>query len=129
MARAYTFTYHLFITITFLNSLMTLYLACLVNILIIRKERGRELQRSLIGHINIFNFFKLEYWSKLKYRHNLNVMHIEENICDNIVGTLLHIEEKSKDTYKTRLDLQNKNIKKDLWVTNNENVVDFSQDI
>jgi hypothetical protein len=26
-------------------------------------------------------FFKLTYWSTLKLRHNLDVMHIEKNIC------------------------------------------------
>ena len=42
----------------------------------------------------------LEYWKDLDLRHNLNVMHIEKNICDNIIGTLLNIEGKTKDTLK-----------------------------
>ena len=33
-------------------------------------------------------------------------MHIEKNICDNIVGTLLSMEGKSKDNLNSRLDLQ-----------------------
>ena len=33
-------------------------------------------------------------------RHNLDVMHIEKNICDNILGTLLGMEGKSKDSEK-----------------------------
>jgi len=36
-------------------------------------------------------FFELPYWSKNKLRHNLDVMHIEKNIFDNIIGTLLDI--------------------------------------
>ncbi|XP_074379648.1 uncharacterized protein LOC141720881 isoform X6 [Apium graveolens] len=36
--------------------------------------------------------FDLPYWSNLLLRHNLDVMHIEKNVCDNIVGTLLDIE-------------------------------------
>ena len=59
-------------------------------------------------------FFELEYWSQLKLRHNLDVMHIEKNICDNIVGTLLDIEGKSKDTYKARLDLADLKIRVEL---------------
>ena len=47
-------------------------------------------------------FFELEYWSVLKLRHNLDVMHIKKNICDNIMKTLLSIEGKTKDTYKAR---------------------------
>ncbi|XP_019175589.1 PREDICTED: uncharacterized protein LOC109170907 [Ipomoea nil] len=59
-------------------------------------------------------FFKLPYWSKLKLRHNLDVMHIEKNICDNIIGTLLNIDGKNKDTVKTRQDLEDMNIRKEL---------------
>ena len=59
-------------------------------------------------------FFELEYWSKLKLRHNIDVMHVEKNVCDNIVGTLLNIEGKTKDTDKSRLDLADMNIRKEL---------------
>ncbi|KAD0884347.1 hypothetical protein E3N88_43588 [Mikania micrantha] len=41
-------------------------------------------------------------------------MHIEKNVCDNIVGTLLGQDGKSKDNYKTRLDLQEMGIRKEL---------------
>ena len=43
-------------------------------------------------------FFELPYWSTLKLRHNLDVMHIEKNICDSILGTLMNIPGKTKDT-------------------------------
>ncbi|XP_062080241.1 uncharacterized protein LOC133784996 [Humulus lupulus] len=59
-------------------------------------------------------FWELEYWPKLKLRHNLDVMHIEKNICDSVVGTIFSIDEKSKDTEKARLDLQDLNICKQL---------------
>ena len=39
-------------------------------------------------------------------RNNLDVMHIEKNVCDNILGTLLNIEGKSKDNLKAQLDLK-----------------------
>ena len=32
-------------------------------------------------------------------------MHIEKNICDSIVGTLLSIDGKSNDNFNSRLDL------------------------
>ena len=44
-------------------------------------------------------FFDLPYWEYNNLRHNLNVMHIEKNICDNILGNLLSLEGKSKDNY------------------------------
>ncbi|KAA0042917.1 putative transposase [Cucumis melo var. makuwa] len=59
-------------------------------------------------------FFDLPYWSRLLLRHKLDVMHIEKNVCDNLVGTLLNIEEKTKDTTNARLDLQDLKIRKDL---------------
>ena len=50
-------------------------------------------------------------------------MHIEKNVCDNIIGTLLDIEGKSKDNLKARKDLQDLNIREELWLrqkTNNK---------
>ena len=51
-------------------------------------------------------FFQLPYWKTLILRHNLDVMYIEKNICDSIVGTLLSINGKSKDNFNSHLDLQ-----------------------
>jgi hypothetical protein len=50
-------------------------------------------------------FFTLPYWQYNVLRHNLDVMHIEKNVCDNIIFTLLNQEGKSKDNYKAREDL------------------------
>ena len=41
-------------------------------------------------------------------------MHIEKNVCDNLVDTLLNIEGKPKVTTNARLDLQDLKIRKDL---------------
>ena len=38
-------------------------------------------------------------------RHNIDVMHVKKNVCDNVVNTLLNIVGKTKDIEKTRLDL------------------------
>ncbi|XP_052176708.1 uncharacterized protein LOC127791014 [Diospyros lotus] len=59
-------------------------------------------------------FFKLPYWSSLLLRHNLDVMHIEKNICDNVLGTIMNIKGKTKDTVKSRLDLEAMNIRPEL---------------
>lgn len=50
-------------------------------------------------------FFELEYWKFLPVRHNLDVMHIEKNICDALIGTLLNIPGKTKDSVASRLDM------------------------
>jgi hypothetical protein len=51
-------------------------------------------------------FFTLLYWKNNLLRHNLDVMHIEKNVMDNILGTLLDMKEKTKDNHAARLDLR-----------------------
>ncbi|KAA0046001.1 transposase [Cucumis melo var. makuwa] len=43
-----------------------------------------------------------------------NVMHIEKNVCANLIGTLLDIPGKTKDGVKSRLDLVELNIRSEL---------------
>jgi hypothetical protein len=64
-------------------------------------------------------FFKLPYWSILKLRYNLDVMHIEKNICDNILGTLMNIPGKTKNTANEQRDLRKMGIRKDLHLQTN----------
>jgi len=45
-------------------------------------------------------FLKFPYWEHNLVRHNLDAMHIEKNVYDNIVSTLLNIDHKSKDNLK-----------------------------
>ncbi|KAI5341898.1 hypothetical protein L3X38_009773 [Prunus dulcis] len=61
-------------------------------------------------------FFELPHWSKLKLRHNLDVMHVEKNVFDTLVGTILDIEGKTKDTIKAHLDLKRMGIRRGLWM-------------
>ena len=41
-------------------------------------------------------------------------MHIEKNICDNVLGTLMNVDGKTKDNSSARRDLALLGIKKDL---------------
>ncbi|XP_025703438.1 uncharacterized protein [Arachis hypogaea] len=59
-------------------------------------------------------FFELPYWKDHMLRHNLDVMHIEKNICDNVVYTILNDIVKSKDNLKARKDLQSMGIRPEL---------------
>ncbi|XP_056697631.1 uncharacterized protein [Spinacia oleracea] len=43
-------------------------------------------------------FWKLPYWKDLPVRHCLDVMRIEKNVCEAILGTLMNIPGKTKDT-------------------------------
>lgn len=47
-------------------------------------------------------------------RHNLDVMHIEKNVTENIVGTLLNIKQKTKDSLKSHKDFRVQGLTKDL---------------
>jgi hypothetical protein len=49
-------------------------------------------------------------------------MHIEKNICDNILGTLLELEGKNKDTVNARVDLENMNFKDKFWMADEGDV-------
>jgi len=91
---------------------------------------GSEIIRILKDFINAFGknlkktndglwkkrsiFFELPYWVTNKLRHNFDVMHIEKNICDSIVRTLLDIQEKTKDHVNACYDLQSMVIRKEL---------------
>ncbi|XP_021747785.1 uncharacterized protein LOC110713633 isoform X6 [Chenopodium quinoa] len=58
--------------------------------------------------------FYLPYWSSLYVRHFLDVMHIEKNVCDSLIGTLLNVRGKTKDGKKSRLDLVDLGIREEL---------------
>jgi hypothetical protein len=45
----------------------------------------------------VSGLFCLSYWKYNLLRHNLDFMHIKKNVCENIFGTLLEMDAKSKD--------------------------------
>ena len=57
-------------------------------------------------------FFNLPYWEDHVLHHNLDVMHIEKNVFDNIIGTLLNLDGKTKDNLKACQDLKGYGYKK-----------------
>jgi hypothetical protein len=50
-------------------------------------------------------FFRLSYWKDNLLWHNLDVMHIEKNVMDKILGTILDIPVKTKDDLAALTDL------------------------
>ena len=59
-------------------------------------------------------FFDLPYWCDLDVRHCIDVMHVEKNVCDSVIGTLLNIQGKTKDGLNTRQDLADMGIRAQL---------------
>ena len=63
-------------------------------------------------------FFDLEYWKDHDIRHNLDVMHVEKNVTETLLGTILSVKGSSnKDTVKAREELKvHLNLKRKLWM-------------
>ncbi|GKC72538.1 hypothetical protein Tco_1118421 [Tanacetum coccineum] len=66
-------------------------------------------------------FFDLPYWEFNLIRHNLDVMHIEKNVFDNLIGTLLNLDGKTKDNENARKDLMEIGIRHELHLINRPN--------
>ena len=49
--------------------------------------------------------FDLSYWSDLDVKHCIDVMHVEKNVCDNVISVLLKIQRKTKYGLNTCQDL------------------------
>ncbi|XP_078156588.1 uncharacterized protein LOC144552481 [Carex rostrata] len=56
-------------------------------------------------------FWDLPYWEELQVRHCLDLMHIEKNVCESLVGLLLGIPKKTKDGLNARKDMVKMGIK------------------
>lgn len=50
-------------------------------------------------------FFDPPYWSSFDARHYLDVMHVENNVCDSFIETLQNIQGKNKDSNNSCLDV------------------------
>nr|XP_025625964.1 uncharacterized protein LOC112718415 [Arachis hypogaea] len=59
-------------------------------------------------------FWDLPYWKDNLIRHCLDMMHIEKNVCDNVLFTVLDDKQKTKDNLAARKDLQLMGIREQL---------------
>lgn len=83
-----------------------------------KKKSTEEVDKGDNGVMKCWNkksiFFDLPYWEYSPLPHNFDVMHIEKNVCDSVIGTLLNIPNKTKDHLKSRLDLQEMGLRMEL---------------
>ena len=77
-----------------------------------RVSHAEVTYRKIVNHSGVKNiwkkksiFFELPYWSELDVRHCIDVMHVEKNVCDSIIGALLNIKGKTKHGINARKDL------------------------
>ncbi|CAM8993248.1 unnamed protein product [Rhodiola kirilowii] len=76
------------------------------------KPRGGK-EKLCWTHVSIF--YQLPYWRRLNQPYSLDVMHIEKNVFDNIIGTILGLQGKIKDDVKAREGLEKQGVHKELW--------------
>jgi hypothetical protein len=60
-------------------------------------------------------FWELSYWKDLDACHSIDLMHVEKNVCESLLGTLLNIDGKTRDLGHARADLKKLNIRPELW--------------
>lgn len=77
-----------------------------------KKKRKRTPEEG--NWVKVSIFFELPYWEHLLIRHNIDPMHVEKNICDNVLGTMCDVPGKTKDTVKAREDLRDMGIREEL---------------
>ncbi|GJW26314.1 putative transposon, En/Spm-like protein [Tanacetum coccineum] len=63
---------------------------------------------------------KLRYWRHNSVPHCIDFMHVEKNVAESLVGTLLHVPRKTKDEVNARLDLAELGVKPELFVMQEE---------
>jgi hypothetical protein len=60
-------------------------------------------------------FWELPYWKDLDVHHSIDVMHVEKNVCESLLGTLLNTDGKTRGHGHARADLKKMGIRPDLW--------------
>ncbi|GKA44432.1 putative transposase-associated domain-containing protein, partial [Tanacetum coccineum] len=73
-------------------------------------------------HWKKFNIWyrKLRYWRHHSIPHCIDFMHVEKNVAESLVGTLLNVPGKTKDGVNARLDLAELGVKPELFVVQEE---------
>jgi hypothetical protein len=56
-------------------------------------------------------FLELPYWKELDVHHSIDVMHVEKNVCESLLGTLLNTDRKTRDHGHARADLKKMRIR------------------
>ncbi|CAM8892935.1 unnamed protein product [Rhodiola kirilowii] len=60
-------------------------------------------------------FFRFALFGRIAQPYSLDMMHIEKNVFENIIGTILGLQGKIKDDVKAREGLEKQEIRKELW--------------
>jgi hypothetical protein len=61
-------------------------------------------------------FWELPYWKDLDVHHLIDVMHVEKNVCESLLGTLLNTDKKTRNHGHAWADLKKMGIRPELWL-------------
>jgi hypothetical protein len=75
------------------------------------RKDAKPALRAILKKKSIF-FEYLPYWKKFDVRHAIDGMHVQKNVFESIIGTLLDIMGKTKEGLNSRVDMENLGIKK-----------------
>jgi hypothetical protein len=67
----------------------------------------------------VVNFFEATVLGRhrcLPFDHSIDVMHIEKNVCESLLETLLNMDEKIRDHGHALVDLEKMGIGPKLWL-------------
>ncbi|GKF69906.1 hypothetical protein Tco_0202963, partial [Tanacetum coccineum] len=88
---------------------------------VVRFQSRKETQQNGV-YWKKFNIWyqKPKYWRHNLVPHCIDFMHVEKNVAESIVGTLLHVPGKTKDGLNARLDLTELGVKPELFAMQDE---------
>ena len=58
-------------------------------------------------------------WIYLDVRHSIDAMHLKKNVCESLLGTLMNNRNKTKDHERARADLEDLDIRPELYPDGN----------
>jgi hypothetical protein len=79
-----------------------------------RKRSGKNIEEDDMWKKQSI-FWELPYWKDLDAHHSIDVMHIEKNVCESLLGTLLNMDGKTRDHGHAQADLKEMGIRPELW--------------
>jgi hypothetical protein len=82
--------------------------------LVSEKGLARILNKMTCGRSN--QILELPSWKDLDVYHLIDVMHIEKNVCKSLLGTLLNMDEETRDHRNAWADLKKMGIMPELWL-------------
>ncbi|GLT69206.1 hypothetical protein SLA2020_413750 [Shorea laevis] len=82
-----------------------------LEVVVKRARSGQKLPKDEVDWKRRSVLYDLPYWKDQLLRHNIDVMHTEKNVVDNILGTLLNMTGRTKDTLEARQDLRKMNLR------------------